>query len=227
MKDPENKLWSKETEDIPEIREIWSSIKSLDYKDEPDYNFIRGKLKQIYERSQYIPRWNPHPYERFEDQYIPAPVEAPFPQTLIRGPELDMAKAPFPHPTHGQSNLSYPRYLPHTPAPAPDYMNPITYTKYNGPQMPQNYQLGLSAPSMPHQIQTPTLPKMPLPEYEPRETNLNVSLNQILRFPYQIVVPPTAEINQSISISNLPPLNDLAIRTGINNSVSTLVHKGV
>lgn len=231
LKDPENKLWSKETEDIPEIKEIWRSIQDLEYQDEPDYNFIRGKLKQIYERSQYVPRWGSvQGYERY-DYY---------------GEKM-------------RSGMNYPCYMPEknympqvsapapTPAPMPEYMNPIGQPSvYNQPGMQQNYQLGLSAPppiqhQHQHQIQTPTLPKMPLPEYEPRETNLNVSLNQIKilqfqkfkkqepqnalnsSFSYQIVVPPTTEINQSISISNLPPLNDLAI----NNSVSTLVHKGL
>jgi len=52
IKDAENKLWSSETEDLYEIREIWDSINKLSYADEPDYNFIRGKLRQIYERTQ-------------------------------------------------------------------------------------------------------------------------------------------------------------------------------
>lgn len=237
LKDPENKLWSKETEDLPEIKEIWSSIKRLEYKDEPDYNFIRGRLKQIYDRSQYIPRWNPHPYERYDDQYLRSSMEVPFTRNFIGNNDIDIAKPMGYYRDNFQPRITYPQYpaeknyVSHTPAPAPapEYMNPIGQTAmYNQPTMTQNYSIGLTAPSsMPHPIQTPTLPKMPLPEFEPRETNLNVSLNQILRFPYQIVVPPTAEINQSISISNLPPLNDLAIRTGINNSVSTLVHKGL
>lgn len=214
MKDPENKLWSKETEDIPEIREIWTSIKRLEYKDEPDYNFIRGRLKQIYERSQYVPRWNNHPNDTSD---------------------MDIARPMGYYRESVQPRVTYPQYqveksyIPPHPAPVPEYMNHIRQAPvYNQPIMSQNYSIGMAAPPpIPHPAQTPTLPRMPLPEYEPRETNVNVSLNQILRLPYQIMMPPTAEINQSISISNLPSLNDLAFRTGINNSVSTLVHKGV
>lgn len=54
IKDAKNKLWSSETEDLIEVREIWESINKLQYKDEPDYSFIRGKLKQIFERTQSI-----------------------------------------------------------------------------------------------------------------------------------------------------------------------------
>ena len=162
-------------------------------------------------------------------------MEVPFAPNLIRNTEIDIAKPMGYYREYLHSRVSYPQYpaeknyAPHSPIPVQEYLNPIGQTAvYNQPTMTQNYSIGLTAPSpITHSIQTPTLPKMPLPEYESRETNVNVSLNQILRFPYQIVVPPTAEINQSISISNLPPLNDLAIRTGINNSMSTLMHKGL
>jgi len=63
----------------------------------------------------------------------------------------------------------------------------------------------------------------PLQDYEHVEpaNNINLSLNQILGLPYQIVMPQT-EINQSISINHLPSLNDLAIRTGINAGMSQI-----
>lgn len=68
----------------------------------------------------------------------------------------------------------------------------------------------------------PSMSRQPMSEYEQAEhNNFNLSLNQILRVPYQIVMPPT-EINQSISINNLPSLNDLAIRTGINTGMGTI-----
>jgi hypothetical protein len=53
IKDPENKLWSTETSDLPEIKDIYHHINELEYKDQPNYDFIRKKLKLIFERSQY------------------------------------------------------------------------------------------------------------------------------------------------------------------------------
>ena len=42
--DVENLLWTQETWDIPEIKEIFYSINKLGYKDKPDYAFIKEKL---------------------------------------------------------------------------------------------------------------------------------------------------------------------------------------
>lgn len=82
---------------------------------------------------------------------------------------------------------------------------------YNA-QLNTNYSIGMPTAAMGgHQ-----LAKNPMSDYEQAEY-----LNQILRLPYQIVMPP-AEINQSISINNLPSLNDLAIRTGINTGMGTI-----
>ncbi len=52
LDDVENQLWSKESSDIPEIRDIYHSINDLAYKDKPDYSYIRGKLMEILQRSQ-------------------------------------------------------------------------------------------------------------------------------------------------------------------------------
>eukprot|EP00343_Euplotes_focardii_P012950 CAMPEP_0205834122 /NCGR_PEP_ID=MMETSP0206-20130828/50533_1 /ASSEMBLY_ACC=CAM_ASM_000279 /TAXON_ID=36767 /ORGANISM="Euplotes focardii, Strain TN1" /LENGTH=342 /DNA_ID=CAMNT_0053140993 /DNA_START=685 /DNA_END=1713 /DNA_ORIENTATION=- len=290
INDPENRLWSKETEDILEIREIWTSIKSLTYEDQPDYPFIRSKLKQIYEKSQYIPRSNPISpmnYEPgFQDQYIRAPIEVPtYTPNIISKTEVNISKPlgyysenyrPQMHYSQSQPQLqpqlqpqplpqNQPQHQPqHQPQNQPQHQpqhqsqpqpksfceNNISTTwvckpsmEQNGYNRVQNYSVGMpsqgtisthqiSQGGMPQPIQTQTLPKMNLgfsrylQEFEPQETNLNVRMNQIVRLPYQIMVPPT-EINQSISISNLPSLNDLAIRTGINNSMGTIVHKGM
>lgn len=45
-------IWSSKTVDIPEIKEIFYSIEKLQYKDKPDYEFIRGKLNEILIKSQ-------------------------------------------------------------------------------------------------------------------------------------------------------------------------------
>lgn len=76
---------------------------------------------------------------------------------------------------------------------------------------------GLPTTSMAPPLARGTIQKTPEQMYVSSEmaNNMNLSLNQILGLPYQIVMPQT-EINQSISINNLPSLNDLALRTGIN-----------
>lgn len=82
-----------------------------------------------------------------------------------------------------------------------------------------NYTIGLSQSQ---QMQSALLKPQAF-KYDSQEPtrNINFSLNQILGLPYQIVMPQT-EINQSISINNLPSLNDLAIRTGINTGMSAI-----
>jgi len=61
-------------------------------------------------------------------------------------------------------------------------------------------------------------------EYErpEQQSNINLSLSQILGLPYQIVMPQP-DINQNISFNNLPPLNDLAFRTGLNTGMNTIL----
>jgi hypothetical protein len=86
---------------------------------------------------------------------------------------------------------------------------------YNA-QLNTNYSIGMPTSAMGGTLQGPQMAKNPMSDYEQAEY-----LNQILRLPYQIVMPP-AEINQSISINNLPSLNDLAIRTGINTGMGTI-----
>ncbi len=44
LDNPESLLWSQETVDLPEIRNIYHSITRLNYKDKPDYAFIRTQL---------------------------------------------------------------------------------------------------------------------------------------------------------------------------------------
>lgn len=88
---------------------------------------------------------------------------------------------------------------------------------YGMPQSPS-----VSQAVMPPPIARRNLTKSQIPEYEradAAQNNINLSLNQILGLPYHIVMPQT-EINQSISINNLPSLNDLTLRTGINQSLN-------
>lgn len=44
MNDVENMLWTQETRDVPEIKDIYYSISKLNYKDKPDYAFMKEKL---------------------------------------------------------------------------------------------------------------------------------------------------------------------------------------
>lgn len=113
-------------------------------------------------------------------------------------------------------------------------------TEYEGEYNPQkeynkamstNYGLGMTSTMQP-QLRSSWLPQPTFADYEQAQAraqaiaqaeanNFNFSINQFLRLPYQIVMPQT-EINQSISISNLPSLNDLAIRTGINTGMGSI-----
>lgn len=103
----------------------------------------------------------------------------------------------------------------------PDYENRYNMMKnYN--TLNTNYSIGI--PSSLHQpMSSSSMQKPQMQEYNQREptSNINLSLNQILSLPYQIVMPQS-DNNQSISINNLPSLNDLAIRTGINTGMSTI-----
>lgn len=47
---PAKHLWIA-TKDIPEVKSIFYHLKGLEYKDQPDYSFIRNELKKIYGRS--------------------------------------------------------------------------------------------------------------------------------------------------------------------------------
>lgn len=92
---------------------------------------------------------------------------------------------------------------------------------YTMPQAAAMSQAAMSQAAMPP-LTRRNITKTQIPEYEQAEaaqSNINLSLNQILGLPYHIVMPQT-EINQSISINNLPSLNDLALRTGINHSLN-------
>jgi hypothetical protein len=46
LSNPEEKLWIT-TKDVPEVKDIFYHIQSLGYKDKPNYNLIRGSLKNI------------------------------------------------------------------------------------------------------------------------------------------------------------------------------------
>lgn len=54
LSNPEEKLWLV-TKDIPEVKKIYSHLISLNYKDKPDYQFVRNNLKSILGRSNDIP----------------------------------------------------------------------------------------------------------------------------------------------------------------------------
>lgn len=47
LADPDTHLWTEKTVDLPEIKDIYRSINKLEYKDKPDYQFIRNLLLQI------------------------------------------------------------------------------------------------------------------------------------------------------------------------------------
>ena len=202
LKDPENKLWSKETEDILEIREIWNSIKTLTYKDTPDYCYIRGRLKQIFERSQYIPKANPYSFERFDDQFMRQRIEIPSYNTpnIISKTEVNMVKPlnyygenfqTKMHYSYGQTKNCCDQH------PSACMCKPGCTSKNYTNVINQNYAIAMPPPAaIPSTIPPQTLPKVPLPEYERAEQNLNVSVNQISRLPYQIVVPPPTDLNQ-------------------------------
>lgn len=55
LANPTKYLWIA-TKDIPEVRTIFNHLKSLEYKDKPDYMLIKNELRSIYERSMEIPK---------------------------------------------------------------------------------------------------------------------------------------------------------------------------
>lgn len=234
IKDPENKLWSNETEDLPEIREIWEAIKNLQYKDEPDYAFIRAKLKQIFERSQCVHRFGSNTFDYMEDKVARPSLTIQPPPQMQRMNEMNMNM-------NMNMNMGMNKQFKYMPEPmqSPMWFSPYpekNYIQYNhhidfehlnmnnknyNNTLNSQYSIGMPTSAM-QPLSSPSLPKPQMHEYEQQEhNNINLSLNHILRLPYQIVMPPT-EINQSISINNLPSLNDLAIRTGINTGMSTI-----
>jgi hypothetical protein len=212
---------------LPEIRDIWLSINSLQYKDEPDYAFIRGKLKQIFERSQFIPRPTQPNFDYLDEKLIRQQFEMPNPSSFYRAPEMNVPKhmGYFRNNYHTQMRFSpyiadknYIQYNHHA-----EYDNNYDMQKDYNKAMNANYSIGMTTTMQPQLRNNP--PSLPtLADYQQAQAeanNFNFSLNQFLRLPYQIVMPPT-EINQSISISNLPSLNDLAIRTGINTGMGAI-----
>ena len=109
-------------------------------------------------------------------------------------------------------------YLPYH---IPDYESQYNIMKnYN--TLNTNYSIGIPS-SLHPPMQSSSMQKPQMSEYGQREptNNINLSLNQILSLPYQIVMPQS-ENNQSLSINNLPSLNDLAIRTGINTGMGAI-----
>lgn len=54
LENPEQKLWIV-TKDIQEVKNIFYHLKSLSYKDQPDYEYIRGQLKSILAKNLEIP----------------------------------------------------------------------------------------------------------------------------------------------------------------------------
>lgn len=120
----------------------------------------------------------------------------------------------FPQYTENKTFMTYPHQT--------EVDNQYNMTKALNQFASPNIGFGLPSTAMPPPMQRTNLPKAHGQEYDQRDpsNNLNLSLNQILGLPYQIVMPQT-EINQSISINNLPSLNDLALRTGINAGMNT------
>jgi uncharacterized membrane protein len=51
---PDEKLWIV-TKDVPEVKNIFNHLKSLSYKDKPNYMYIRNQLKSILSKSLEIP----------------------------------------------------------------------------------------------------------------------------------------------------------------------------
>jgi hypothetical protein len=44
---PEKYLWTASTKKMKEVRDIFYHLKSLNYDDKPDYEYIRSKLRDI------------------------------------------------------------------------------------------------------------------------------------------------------------------------------------
>jgi hypothetical protein len=55
LNNPEEKLWIV-TKNIPEVKNIFFHLKSLNYKDQPSYAYVRGQLKSILNRNLEIPQ---------------------------------------------------------------------------------------------------------------------------------------------------------------------------
>lgn len=199
-------------------------------------------MKSILEKSQFIPKFNPPYFGRVEDQFQRPQMEI---QTLVQN-TLQNPEINIPKPIEYYRD-NYPPKINHSLPPFgqegnfiqqnhqnqqsqhfqqrqhPDYLNPFKQAPtYTPPPVQQNCsyarpQLQIQHPS----VQTPVAPKIQIPKYEHPEQNLKVSL----KLPYQIMMSPMAEMNQNISINNLPSLNDLAIRTGISNSLNTIIQR--
>ena len=50
LADPENLLWKTTTAEIPEVRNIFESIKRLQYSDRPNYEYIEKQLQSLLQR---------------------------------------------------------------------------------------------------------------------------------------------------------------------------------
>lgn len=203
----------------------------MQYKDEPDYSFIRGKLKQIFERTQSICRFNSRCFDKYEDHNSNFRVVNTIYPSIPQFPTLNDLNMSMNQPfKFVKDSLQSQMYLPQYPE-NKTYMTyqgqPDLETQFNIPKslnqtLNQNIGFCLPTAGMLPPITRTNMVKLPLPDYDhPESANgLGLSLNQILGLPYQIVMPQT-EINQSISINNLPSLNDLAIRSGINAGLNT------
>jgi hypothetical protein len=200
-------------------------VNKLQYKDEPDYSFIRGKLKQIFERTQSICRFNSRVYDQYDDNnntsfrgmgsmYSPAQFPA------INDLNVAISR-PFKYVKDNLQSQMFPQYTDNKTFMAYPHQNEVDnqYNMTKALNQCFNPNIGFSLPSqaMPPPNMRGNMQKPHGQEYDQQNpaNNLNLSLNQLLGLPYQIVMPQT-EINQSISINNLPSLNDLALRTGIN-----------
>lgn len=49
LENPEQLLWKTTTANIIQVRNIFNSIKSLEYGDRPNYEYIRAQLKELLE----------------------------------------------------------------------------------------------------------------------------------------------------------------------------------
>lgn len=56
LKNPEKKLWLGPTKNIPEVRNIFKHLTSLNYKSRPNYDLIKGELLNIYRSHCMIQR---------------------------------------------------------------------------------------------------------------------------------------------------------------------------
>lgn len=49
---PENFLWCSTTSEMQEVRNIFYSIKKLQYADKPDYDYIRNQLNSLLQKEK-------------------------------------------------------------------------------------------------------------------------------------------------------------------------------